>query len=308
MDRNSKIYVAGNGLVGSALVRKLQSEGYHNFVTVAKSSVDLRNQEEVDTYFKYTRPEYVFLAAAKVGGINYNKTVPAEFIYDNLMIQSNVIDTAYRYKVKKLLFLGSSCIYPKITEQPIKEEYLLSGKLEPTNEGYALAKIAGLRMCEYYTRQYGFNTISLMPANLYGPNDNFNPDRCHVIPGMITKYYNAKVNNEPGIVAWGDGSPKREFLYCDDLADACVFLMNNYDSPDIINVGSDIEITIKDLVKIIQNEIGYMGKVFWDTSLPNGSPRRKMDSSKLFGMGWKPKVSFEEGLARTIKWFKENKV
>ena len=308
MDKNSKIYVAGNGLVGSALVRKLQSEGYHNFVTVAKSSVDLRNQEEVDTYFKYTRPEYVFLAAAKVGGINYNKTVPAEFIYDNLMIQSNVIDAAYRYKVKKLLFLGSSCIYPKITEQPIKEEYLMSGKLEPTNEGYALAKIAGLRMCEYYTRQYGFNTISLMPANLYGPNDNFNPDRCHVIPGMITKYYNAKVNNEPGIVAWGDGSPKREFLYCDDLADACVFLMNNYDSPDIINVGSDIEITIKDLVKIIQNEIGYTGKVFWDTSLPNGSPRRKMDSSKLFGMGWKPKVSFEEGLVRTIKWFKENKV
>lgn len=308
MDKNSKIYVAGNGLVGSALVRKLQSEGYHNFVTVAKSSVDLRNQEEVDTYFKYTRPEYVFLAAAKVGGINYNKTVPAEFIYDNLMIQSNVIDTAYRYKVKKLLFLGSSCIYPKITEQPIKEEYLLSGKLEPTNEGYALAKIAGLRMCEYYTRQYGFNTISLMPANLYGPNDNFNPDRCHVIPGMITKYYNAKVNNEPGIVAWGDGSPKREFLYCDDLADACVFLMNNYDSPDIINVGSDIEITIKDLVKIIQNEIGYTGKVFWDTSLPNGSPRRKMDSSKLFSMGWKPKVSLEEGLARTIKWFKEKKV
>lgn len=308
MDKNSKIYVAGNGLVGSALVRKLRSEGYHNFVTVAKSSVDLRNQEEVDTYFKYTRPEYVFLAAAKVGGINYNKTVPAEFIYDNLMIQSNVIDAAYRYKVKKLLFLGSSCIYPKITEQPIKEEYLMSGKLEPTNEGYALAKIAGLRMCEYYTRQYGFNTISLMPANLYGPNDNFNPDRCHVIPGMITKYYNAKVNNEPGIVAWGDGSPKREFLYCDDLADACVFLMNNYDSPDIINVGSDIEITIKDLVKIIQNEIGYTGKVFWDTSLPNGSPRRKMDSSKLFGMGWKPKVSFEEGLARTIKWFKENKV
>lgn len=308
MDKNSKIYVAGNGLVGSALVRKLRSEGYHNFVTVAKSSVDLRNQEEVDTYFKYTRPEYVFLAAAKVGGINYNKTVPAEFIYDNLMIQSNVIDAAYRYKVKKLLFLGSSCIYPKITEQPIKEEYLMSGKLEPTNEGYALAKIAGLRMCEYYTRQYGFNTISLMPANLYGPNDNFNPDRCHVIPGMITKYYNAKVNNEPGTVAWGDGSPKREFLYCDDLADACVFLMNNYDSPDIINVGSDIEITIKDLVKIIQNEIGYTGKVFWDTSLPNGSPRRKMDSSKLFGMGWKPKVSFEEGLARTIKWFKENKV
>ena len=308
MDKNSKIYVAGNGLVGSALVRKLQSEGYHNFVTVAKSSVDLRNQEEVDTYFKYTRPEYVFLAAAKVGGINYNKTVPAEFIYDNLMIQSNVIDAAYRYKVKKLLFLGSSCIYPKITEQPIKEEYLMSGKLEPTNEGYALAKIAGLRMCEYYTRQYGFNTISLMPANLYGPNDNFNPDRCHVIPGMITKYYNAKVNNEPGIVAWGDGSPKREFLYCDDLADACVFLMNNYDSPDIINVGSDIEITIKDLVKIIQNEIGYTGKVFWDTSLPNGSPRRKMDSSKLFSMGWKPKVSLEEGLARTIKWFKEKKV
>ena len=308
MDKNSKIYVAGNGLVGSALVRKLGNAGYHNLVTVAKSSVDLRNQEAVDNYFKYTRPEYVFLAAAKVGGINYNKTVPAEFIYDNLMIQSNVIDTAYRYGVKKLLFLGSSCIYPKITEQPIKEEYLMSSKLEPTNEGYALAKIAGLRMCEYYTKQYGFNTISLMPANLYGPNDNFNPERCHVIPGMITKYYNAKLNNDPSIIAWGDGSPKREFLYSDDLADACIFLMNNYNSPDIINVGSDVEITIKDLVEIIKKEIGYRGKVLWDISLPNGSPRRKMDSSKLFDMGWKPKVSFEEGLSKTIKWFEENKV
>jgi GDP-L-fucose synthase len=184
----------------------------------------------------------------------------------------------------------------------------MNSKLEPTNEGYALAKIAGLRMCEYYTRQYGFNTISLMPANLYGPNDNFNPDKCHVIPGMITKYYNAKKNNEPSIVAWGDGSPKREFLYSDDLADACLFLMKNYNSPDFINVGSDVEITIKDLVEIIRKEIGYTGDVIWDTNLPNGSPRRKMDSQKLFDMGWKPKVSFDEGLARTIKWFKENKV
>jgi GDP-L-fucose synthase len=308
MDKNSKIYVAGNGLVGSALVRKLIQEGYGNILTATKDRLDLRRQDSVELFFHYHRPEYVFIAAAKVGGINYNKSVPAEFIYDNLMIQSNIIETSFRYGVKKLLFLGSSCIYPKITEQPIKEDYLMNSKLEPTNEGYALAKIAGLRMCEYYTRQYGFNTISLMPANLYGPNDNFNPDKCHVIPGMITKYYNAKKNNEPSIVAWGDGSPKREFLYSDDLADACLFLMKNYNSPDFINVGSDVEISIKDLVEIIRKEIGYTGDVIWDTNLPNGSPRRKMDSQKLFDMGWKPKVSFDEGLARTIKWFKENKV
>jgi GDP-L-fucose synthase len=308
MDKNSKIFVAGNGLVGTALVKKLRQEGYHNIVTVPKKTLDLRIQEQVQDWFKFTRPEYVFDAAAKVGGINYNAQMPADFIYDNLMIQSNLIDTSYRYGVKKFLFLGSACIYPKVTPQPIKEEYLLTAPLEPTNEGYALAKITGLRMCEYYNRQYGFNAISLMPANLYGPHDNFDPQKGHVIPGMIWKFYNAMKNNHDAVTAWGDGSPTREFLYSEDLADACLFLMNNYNDPSFINVGSDVEITIKDLVSIIKKEVGFNGELFWDVTLPNGTPRRKLDSSRLFDMGWKPKVSFEEGLAKTIKWFKENKI
>lgn len=308
MEKNSRIYVAGNGLVGSALVRKLRKEGYHNILTAPKSSLDLRKQDEVRTWFNYHKPEFVFDAAAKVGGINFNATYPADFIYDNLMIQSNLIDTSFRSGVKKFLFLGSACIYPKVTPQPIKEEYLLTAPLEPTNEGYALAKITGLRMCEYYKKQYGFNAISLMPANLYGPNDNFDPEKGHVIPGMIRKYYTAMKENHTTVTAWGDGSPTREFLYSDDLADACVFLMLHYNDERFINVGSDVEITIKDLVNIIKKEVGFEGDIFWDTNLPNGTPRRKLDSSRLFDMGWKPKISFEEGLARTIKWFKENKV
>lgn len=309
MEKNSSIFVAGHrGLVGSSIVRKLQATGYKNIITAEKAGLDLTRQLQVQAFFQSNKIDYVFLAAAKVGGINYNAIVPADFIYENLMIQSNVIDAAYRNGVKKLLFLGSACIYPKVTPQPIKEEYLLTAPLEPTNEGYALAKIAGLRMAQYYKKQYGFNTISLMPANLYGPNDNFDPDKCHVIPGLIHKFYNAKKNNLSQVEAWGDGSPTREFLYVDDLADACLFLMNNYEDAAHINVGSDVEITIKDLSEIIKNAVGYQGEIFWNTDKPNGTPRRKMDNNKLFAMGWKPKVSFEEGLKRTVEWYIKNKV
>jgi GDP-L-fucose synthase len=308
MEKNSKIFVAGHkGLVGSAIVRQLRKEGYTNILTADKEGLNLTRQLAVQSFFQTNKIDYVFLAAAKVGGINYNATVPADFIYDNLMIQSNVIDAAYRNGVKKLLFLGSACIYPKVTPQPIKEEYLLTAPLEPTNEGYALAKISGLKMCQFYKKQYGFNCISLMPANLYGPGDNFDPEKCHVIPGMIHKFYTAKKNNLPEIEAWGDGSPTREFLYVDDLADACLFLMKNYDSSDHINVGSDVEITIKDLSDIIKNTIGFDGSIFWNTEKPNGTPRRKMDNTKLFDLGWKPKVSFEEGLKKTVGWYLENK-
>jgi GDP-L-fucose synthase len=308
MDKDSKIFVAGHrGLVGSSIVRLLAERGYNNLVLRTKSELDLRNQQAVKDFFNSENPEYVFLAAAKVGGISYNAAVPADFIYDNIMVQTNVIDSAYRSGAKKLLFLGSACIYPKVTPQPIKEEYLLTSKLEPTNEGYALAKILGLRMCEYYRKQYGFNAISLMPANLYGMNDNFDPAKGHVIPGLINKFHTAMINNINEIVCWGDGSPTREFLYVDDLADACLFLMDNYDDPDFINVGSDTEIKILDLATIIKNTIGFKGKITWDTSLPNGTPRRKMDNSRLFGLGWKPKVSFEEGLKRTIEWYLQNK-
>lgn len=309
MEKNSKIFIAGHrGLVGSSIVRKLQAEGYNNIITAEKAGLDLRSQLQTQAFFQISKIDYVFLAAAKVGGINYNAQVPADFIYDNLMIQNNVIDAAYRNGVKKLLFLGSACIYPKVTPQPIKEEYLLTAPLEPTNEGYALAKIAGLKMCQYYKKQYGFNTISLMPANLYGPNDNFDPEKCHVIPGLIHKFHNAKKNNLSEVEAWGDGSPTREFLYVDDLADACLFLMNNYDSADHINVGSDVEITIKDLSEIIKSAVGFEGEIFWNTDKPNGTPRRKMDNTKLFDMGWKPKVSFEEGLKRTVNWYLKHKV
>lgn len=308
MNRNSRIYIAGHtGLVGSAIYRNLVSEGYKDIICKTHNDLDLRNQESVNYFFRTYRPEYVFLAAAKVGGINYNAMVPAEFIYDNLMIQSNVMQAAYENGVKKLLFLGSACIYPKVTPQPIKEEYLLTDKLEPTNDAYALAKIAGLTMAKYYTKQYGMPTISLMPANLYGPNDNFHPDKCHVIPGLINKFWNAKEKGFDVVEAWGDGTPTREFLYVDDLADASIFLMQNYLDPTHINVGSDVEITIKDLSEIIKREVGYTGDIFWNTQKPNGTPRRKLDNTKLFDMGWKPKVSFDHGLARTIDWFKKNK-
>jgi GDP-L-fucose synthase len=308
MEKDAKIYVAGHrGLVGSSIVRKLRLEGYNNILFKTKEELDLRRQVDVEEFFNEEAPDYVFLAAAKVGGINYNATYPADFSYDNIMIQTNVIDSAYRNKCNKLLFLGSACIYPKVTPQPIKEEYFLTGPLEPSNEAYAIAKIFGMKMCEYYQQQFGFNAISLMPANLYGPNDNFVPEQGHVIPGLITKFFNAMRDNHHSIMCWGDGSPTREFLYVDDLADACLFLMEKYNQPNFINVGSDVEITIKDLAEIIKKEVGFTGSILWDTSLPNGTPKRKTDNSRLFAMGWKPKVSFDDGLARTIQWYKENK-
>lgn len=308
MEKDSKIFVAGHrGLVGSSLVRRLNDSGYYNILTRSHDALDLTRQREVEDFFWQERPDYVLLAAAKVGGINYNAMIPGTFMYDNLMIQSNVIDTAYRTGVKKLLFLGSACIYPKVTPQPIKEEYLLTAPLEPTNEGYALAKIAGLRMCQYYRFEHGFNAISVMPANLYGPGDNFDPVRCHVIPGMINKFYDAKVNKKPEVFFWGDGTPTREFLYVDDLADACIFLMQNYHAPQFLNIGSEVEIQIKDLANIINEKIGYEGKIVWDTTKPNGTPRRKIDNSKLFDLGWRPKVAFEDGLQLTLDWFDKNK-
>jgi GDP-L-fucose synthase len=308
MEKNSKIFVAGhNGLVGSAIIRKLKSEGYANLIVRSKAELDLRDQLAVKNFFGIETPDYVFLAAAKVGGINWNWTNPGEFIYDNLQIQTNVIDSAYRNGCKKLLFLGSACIYPKIVPQPIKEEYLLTAPLEPTNEGYALAKITGLRMCEYYRRQYGFNAISLMPANLYGPNDNFIQEHGHVIPGIITKLYNAMQNGEKSVECWGDGTPTREFLYVDDLADACLWTMQNYDKAEFINVGSDEELTIKDLAEKLKDAMGFQGDIIWNTDKPNGTPRRKMDNSKLKALGWSANVTFDEGLKLTIDWYKKQK-
>ena len=308
MNYNDKIYVSGHtGLVGSAIVRKLIDEGYTNIITKTRKQLDLTDQFSVERFFDIERPDYVVLAAAKVGGINYNKLYPADFITENLQIQTNVIKSSYDFNVKKLLFLGSACIYPKITEQPIKEEYLMTGPLEPTNDGYALAKIAGLTMCQKYKRQYGFNCISLMPTNLYGIGDRFNIEHGHVIPGLINKFVTAKLNNDPSITCWGDGSPTREFLFADDLADACVYLMNNYDSEEIINVGIDNEITMKELSIKLKELTGYEGEIIWDTDKPNGTPRRKVCNQKLYNLGWRPKYELEEGLKITIDWFKANR-
>lgn len=307
MEINDKIFVAGHrGLVGSAIVRKLKSLGYENLVLKTKSELDLRNQADVENFFSEEKIDYVFLAAAKVGGINWNKRNPADFMYDNLQIQNNVIDSAYRYGVKKLMFLGSACIYPKITPQPIKEEYLLSDYLEPTNEGYALAKIAGLKMCQFYNKQHSFNAISVMPTNLYGINDNFNLEQCHVIPAMIKKFLSAKNDGYPTVTLFGDGTPTREFMYADDLADACYFLMQNYDSSDWINIGSGEEYTIKELAEIIREATGFVGEIVWDTEKPNGTPRRKLSTEKLSGLGWDSKIDLKEGLKMTIDWYLEN--
>jgi GDP-L-fucose synthase len=308
MNKKDKIFVAGHrGLVGSALVKKLFEEGYTNLVTRTRNELDLRNQKDVFDFFDKEKPNYVFLSAAKVGGIGWNKNCPAEFTYDNLQIQNNIIHSSYLTGVKKLLFLGSACIYPKITPQPIKEEYLMTDELEPTNEGYALSKIVGLKMCQYYNRQYGFNAISLMPANLYGINDNFNIEKCHVIPAMIRKFINAKENNEKSVVCFGDGTPTREFLYSDDLADACLFLMKNYDSPDIINVGSSIDVTIKELAETIKNKIGFTGDIVWDTTKPNGTPLRKLCNKKINSLGWVSKTVLGDGISKTIDWYMANK-
>ena len=307
MNKDSRILVAGaNGMVGRAIVRKLVSEGYNNIIRGTRFLVDFTNQQEVRDNFEFTKPEYVFLAAARVGGIMDNKNNPADFIYDNLMIQTNIIHNSYKFGVKKLLFLGSSCIYPKHATQPITEDQLLSSPLEPTNDAYAIAKIAGIKMCQAYAKQYGFNAISLMPTNLYGPHDNFNPETSHVLPGLIHKCHTAKVKGNGGIVeCWGDGSPYREFMHVDDLADACLYLMNNYDSPKIINVGTGTDITISELANIVGDVVGYTGLWSWDKSKPNGTPRKLLNVDKLH-MVWKHKIDLVEGIKQTYKWYLEN--
>lgn len=297
MEKSAKIYVAGHrGMVGSAIVRELQSQGFNNIVTRTSKELDLKNQEAVSLFFKTEKPEYVFMAAAKVGGIHANNVYRAEFLYDNLMIQNNVIHQSYVHSVKKLLFLGSSCIYPKLAEQPLVEEALLSGYLEPTNEPYAIAKITGIKMCEAYRDQYGCNFISAMPTNLYGPNDNYHPENSHVLPAMIRKFHEAKEQNKPAVELWGDGSPMREFLYADDLANALVYLMLNYDEKQFVNVGYGSDVTIKELAEKVAEVIGYTGGMNWDSSKPNGTPRKLMDSGKLFATGWRPKVNLEDGI------------
>jgi len=297
MDKTAKIYVAGHrGMVGSAIVRELQNQGFKNIVTRTSKDLDLKDQDAVSRFFQSEKPEYVFMAAAKVGGIHANNVYRAEFLYENLMIQNNVIHQSYVHKVKKLLFLGSSCIYPKLAEQPLVEESLLSGHLEPTNEPYAIAKITGIKMCEAYRDQYGCNFISAMPTNLYGPNDNYHPENSHVLPAMIRKFHEAKVQNKPNVELWGDGSPMREFLYADDLANALVYLMLNYNDKQFVNVGYGSDVTIQELAEKVSNIVGYKGGVIWDKTKPNGTPRKLMDSGKLFATGWRPKTNLEDGI------------
>ena len=312
MNANSKIYVAGNtGLVGSAIVRMLHMKGYTNILSTPSSHWDLRRQDDVERFFRINEPEYVYLAAAKVGGIGANSNYPAPFIYDNLMIQSNIIDAARKFGVKKLLFLGSSCIYPKMCEQPIKEEYLMTGPLEPTNDAYAIAKIAGIKMCQAYRKQYGFNAISLMPTNLYGPKDNFDLESSHVLPALIRKFHEAKEGCSidmggpwwPDVKLWGDGSARREFLHVDDLAEACFTAMRHYNDPEPINVGTGEDITIKELANIISDVVGFGGDVEWDTTKPNGTPRKVLDVSKIKTLGWEPKIPLSEGIDNTYYWY-----
>jgi GDP-L-fucose synthase len=297
MEKLAKIFVAGHrGMVGSAIVRKLQAEGYSNIVLRTSKELDLRNQTAVENFFASEKPEYVFLAAAKVGGIMANNTYRADFLYENLMIESNVIHQSYVHKVKKLLFLGSSCIYPKLAPQPLKEEHLLSGYLEETNEPYAIAKIAGIKLCESYRRQYGCNFISAMPTNLYGPNDNYDLEKSHVIPALIRKFHEAKVNNSPSVEVWGSGKPLREFMHVDDLADACLFLMDKYNEEGFINIGTGEEVSIAELAKIVKNVVNVSSEIEFNASKPDGTPRKLMDSTRLNNSGWRSKISLKEGL------------
>ena len=308
MNPNSKVFVAGHkGLVGSAIVRNLKQKGYNNISSSPSDHWDLRIRHDVDTFFRIHNPEYVFLAAAKVGGIGGNSTYPADFIYDNLMIQTNVIDAAYRNGVKKLLFLGSSCIYPKFPKIPITEDQLLASPLEESNSAYAIAKIAGMRMCQAYRQQYGFNAISLMPTNLYGPNDNFDINNGHVLPSLIAKFHGSLEKSEHWVVKlWGDGSPKREFLHVDDLAEACVKCMQEYDDEEHINVGTGEDVTIKELAETIVDVVGYKNHYEWDTSKPNGTPRKVLNVDKMKSLGWEPKIGLREGIESTYEWYKEN--
>ena len=297
MEKSARIYVAGHrGMVGSAIVRKLEGEGYTNLILRTSSELDLRNQKETNDFFQAEKPEYVFLAAAKVGGIQANNTLRADFIYENLMIQNNVIHQSYLHKVKKLMFLGSSCIYPKLAPQPLKEEYLLSGYLENTNEPYAVAKIAGIKTCESYNLQYGCEFISVMPTNLYGPNDSYNLNNSHVLPALIRKFHDAKDNNLPTVEVWGSGTPKREFLHADDLGEACVFLMNSYSGTKHVNIGTGIDLSIKELAELIKSIVGYTGAITFDSSKPDGTPRKLMDVSFLHSLGWKHTIELSEGI------------
>lgn len=310
MKLNSKIYIAGhNGMAGYAIKRNLESKGYTNLTTRKHGELDLTNQQAVNNFFRTERPEYVFLAAAKVGGILANSTYPAEFIYNNIMIEANVIHAAYTYDVKKLLFLGSSCIYPKLAPQPLKEEYLLTGELEETNEAYAVAKIAGIRMCKHYNRQYGTNFISVMPTNLYGPNDNYDLETSHVMAALMRKFHEAKMNNTPAVVVWGTGSPRREFLHVDDMADACVYLMENYDYFDIgefVNIGLGKDLSIKELAEFIKDIVGYVGNIVYDISKPDGTPQKLLDVTKLHNLGWQAKISLREGVKNAYEWYKDH--
>lgn len=307
MNTGSKIYVAGHrGLVGSAILRRLQAEGYENLLARSRDELDLTNPQAVEEFFEAQRPEYVFLAAARVGGILANDTYPVDFLQENLYLELNVIRAAHKYGVKKLLFLGSSCIYPKFAPQPMQEEHLLSGELEPTNEPYAIAKIAGIKLCEAYRRQYGADFISVMPTNLYGPGDNFDLQTSHVLPALVRKFHEAKERGEPNVEVWGTGEPRREFLYVDDLADACLFLMNNYSGDEIINVGVGEDVSIRELAEIVQEAVGYEGGIVHDTSKPDGAPRKLLDVSRLHALGWQAETSLEEGIERTYEWFLES--
>jgi len=306
MNPDSKVFIIGHqGLVGSAIKRNLEAKGYGNIYWTMRDTCDYRDQSRVNEIFQ-AKPDYVFLAAAKVGGIHANSTYPAEFIYDNLMIQNNVIDAAYRNGVKKLMVLGSSCIYPKFAKQPMKEEELLTGELEPTNDAYAIAKIAGLRMARAYRQQYGFNAISLMPTNLYGPGDNFHPENSHVMPALIRRFHEAEKSDAPKVTCWGDGSAMREFLHVDDLAEACYVCMQDYDEDYHINVGTGEDVTIKELTETIVDVVGYAGEVEWDTSKPNGTPRKLLNVDKIHKLGWKHKIGLREGIVSTYKWYMEN--
>jgi len=302
MEKSAKIYIAGHrGMVGSAIERKLIAEGYHNIIHRTSNELDLRNQQAVNTFFELEKPDYVILAAAKVGGIHANNTYRAEFIYDNLMMEANIIHAAYLNKVKKLLFLGSSCIYPKNAPQPLKEAYLLSGYLESTNQPYAVAKIAGIEMCDSYRAQYGCNFISAMPTNLYGTNDNYHPENSHVLPALIRRIILAKKNNDPVVTIWGTGTPRREFMHVDDLANACYFLLQNYNEASLVNIGWGEDVSIKELAEMIAVEVGYTGALEFDTTKPDGTPRKLMDTTKINNLGWKPSIKLQDGIRRTIE-------